>query len=350
MKKIIRIIVIIILIPVVALGLIILYAAVTRYNPPEREVLYQSDSGTVVADSSVLTLMSWNIGYCGLNREMDFFYDGGKRVRPSHEQVVKNIAGVGSFLKRNDSLDFILLQEIDVNSRRSYHIPEIDTFAHDLPAFHPYFAMNYNVFFVPLPFTEPMGSVKSGIASYTRFQPFLVERYSYPSKFPFPKDLFMLNRCFMVKHFKTSDGKELLLINTHNSAYDPGGKLRTKEMNYFKAYLEKQFNKGDYVIVGGDWNQSPAGFKPQFQGHPFDTIDVTYIPDHYLPDNWTWLYDRTMPSNRRVVAPYDPATTLTTVIDFFLLSPNVEALTVKTQDVGFEFSDHQPVIAKVSLK
>ena len=160
----------------------------------------------------------------------------------------------------------------------------------------------------------------------------------------------MLDRCFMVKHFKLENGKELLVINTHNSAYDPGGILRKAEMDYFKKYLLSQYEKGNYVIVGGDWNQSPPSFVPAFSGHPFDTIDLTYIPAHYLPEDWTWLYDKTMPSNRRVDAPYDRKTTMTTVIDFYLLSPNVQALSVKTIDVGFAYSDHQPVIARMRLK
>jgi len=350
MKRILKVVLIVILVPAVILGLIIAYAAITKYKPAEREVIFSSDSSQVLPDSISLKFMIWNIGYCGLNKEMDFFYDGGKQVRPEKQQVIKNIAGVKSFLKQNDTMDFIMIQEIDVKSHRSYKIREIDSFANTLPAFRNYYSKNYDVFFVPVPFREPMGSVNSGIESYSKFQPFLVERYSYPSHFAFPKNLFMLNRCFMVKHFKLSNCKELLVINTHNSAYDPGGLLRKTEMDYFKNYLQEQYNKGNYVIVGGDWNQSPAGFSPSFTGHPFDTIDVTYIQDKYLPPNWTWLFDKTMPSNRRVDKPYDPQTTLTTVIDFYLLSPNIESISVKTIDLGFENSDHNPVVARIKLK
>jgi hypothetical protein len=41
---------------------------------------------------------------------------------------------------------------------------------------------------------------------------------------------------------------------------------------------------------------------------------------------------------------------MTTVINFYLLSPNVQAQSVKTIDVGFAYSDHQPVIARMRLK
>jgi hypothetical protein len=73
------------------------------------------------------------------------------------------------------------------------------------------------------------------------------------------------------------------------------------------------------------------------------------IPD-YLPAEWKWIYDSKTPSNRSVIAAYDPSATTTTVIDFFLLSPNIKALSVNCIDLGFENSDHNPVIIKTKLK
>ena len=44
------------------------------------------------------------------------------------------------------------------------------------------------------------------------------------------------------------------------------------------------------------------------------------------------------------------ATTTTTVIDFFLLSPNVETASVKCINLEFKNSDHNPVIITAKLK
>ena len=38
------------------------------------------------------------------------------------------------------------------------------------------------------------------------------------------------------------------------------------------------------------------------------------------------------------------------VIDGFILSPNVELTSVQTQDDGFRFSDHNPVLLNIRLK
>ena len=47
--------------------------------------------------------------------------------------------------------------------------------------------------------------------------------------------------------------------------------------------------------------------------------------------------------------PYVQGTTLTTLIDYYLLSPNIQPLYVATSDMDFEYSDHQPVVLKVTL-
>ena len=70
------------------------------------------------------TFLSWNIGYAGLGKEMDFFYDGGGKVRPSKEQFENYLSGIKKTLKENNKVDFIFLQEVDISSKRSYYVDE----------------------------------------------------------------------------------------------------------------------------------------------------------------------------------------------------------------------------------
>ncbi len=90
MKKSIRVILrlllgILILI-VVYLGVIIIAGTITDYRPKAMTTLDVSGGGIKgdISDST-FTFLSWNIGYCGLGADMDFFYDGGKMVRTSTE-------------------------------------------------------------------------------------------------------------------------------------------------------------------------------------------------------------------------------------------------------------------------
>jgi hypothetical protein len=101
--------------------------------------------------------------------------------------------------------------------------------------------------------------------------------------------------------------------------------------------------------VGGDWNQSPYGFAPELPAHLYDTINLTYVEKDYPAAEWTWAFDPLLPTNRRVATPYDQSTSLTTVIDYYLLSPNVQMEEVKTIDLDFQHSDHQPVSLRVRL-
>ncbi len=333
----------------VTLLAIIIIAMVLDYKPKEKEVDFETDKPAVISDSTEINLMTWNIGYCGLNKEMDFFYDGGKNTYTTKEQTVKNLQGVLNYLKQNTKIDFLLIQEIDRASRRSYYINEFDSVTKELPNFSPFFGKNYDVFFVPLPFTSPMGAVSSGLAIYTPNLPSSSTRFSFPGEYDFPKQLFMLDRCFLVNRYPVSNGKELIVINTHNEAYD-AGTIRKTQMEYLKKFLLDEYQKGNFVIVGGDWNQCPPNFVPALEKNQFDTIMKMDIPPDYLPSDWKWMFDNKTPSNRRVAKPYDEKTTLTTVIDFFLLSPNVEGISVKGVHLDFEFSDHNPVITTVKLK
>jgi len=170
-----------------------------------------------------------------------------------------------------------------------------------------------------------------------------------PGQYAWPKQLFMLDRCFLVMRIPVNNGKELLIINTHNEAYDDGT-IRDQQMNYLKAFLLKEYNKGNYIVVGGDWNQCPPGFTPRFDGEIFDTVNNKAIERDYLPADWQWVYGSQIPTNRRLDIPYTRGLTLTTVIDFYLLSPNVRSMAVKTIDLSFENSDHQPVSLKIALQ
>jgi exonuclease III len=120
-------------------------------------------------------------------------------------------------------------------------------------------------------------------------------------------------------------------------------------MEYLKNFMMSEYQNGNYVIAGGDWNQCPPLFNPDFSSNQVNKEQMVISPE-YLPSDWTWAYDNKNPSNRSVIAAYDPASTTTTVIDFFLLSPNVENVAVKCVNLNFENSDHNPVIITAKLK
>lgn len=343
-----NIILALILIPVILFILFLVHATTHDYRPEDVTPVGRHLSWDTISKEHIFSVLIWNIGYAGLDRNIDFFYDGGKQVRPAKEQVYSNFENICKFIAGNDTVDFILLQEIDKASDRSYKINEVLELRKKLGTYQCAFGKNYDVGFVPVPFTKPLGRVLSGIVTFSKHKPQQVYRYSFPGNYAWPKKIFMLDRCFLVSRFSLSDDRELVLINTHNSAYDDGT-LRKTQMEYLKEYIQSEFAAGNYVLAGGDWNQCPPLFKPHFADQPFDTVDLNFINKDYLPESWKWVYDSLTPGNRRLSDKYLRGKTLTTVIDFYLLSPNIRTESIRTIDLGFKNSDHQPVLATFKL-
>lgn len=351
-RLILRIFLGLILLAVLYVGVNIGYATITDFQPPPKETLEVMNPQDKTPDKQTFSFMIWNIGYAGLGAESDFFYDGGTMVRPSYDQCDKYLSGIRHIVQAAGNTDFVMLQEVDIDSRRSYHFNELRAIA-SRQAYHSYtYAPNYNVDWVPMPLETPwdvLGRVRAGLATYSKYKVASAERYQYPGKYPWPKRVFMLDRCFLVERVALNSGKELVVINTHNSAYD-GGTLKKEEMKMLKEFVLAEYDKGNYVIVGGDWNQNPPGFDNNTFAKAGDTYDQSQVPEDYLPEGWQFVYDPKTPTNRKLAKAYDPDKTFTTIIDFYLLSPNIEPLKVHTGDLGFQFSDHQPVYLDVQLK
>ena len=234
------------------------YFTLRKYRPDTQVVVAENRVKPISLDT--ITCMSWNIGYCGLSDDMDFFYDGGEKVRTSEEKTKENLDFIKDQLAHAKDVQFFLLQEVDTGSKRSYYIDQFDHLSDVLASYQAYFSTNYHVDFVPVPVTDPLGKVRGGLATFSKLIPKRVVRYAYPSRYSWPVNLFMLNRCFMVSEVILKNEKKLFVINTHNSAYDDGS-MKRKEMSFLKKFLNAEYKKGNYLIVGGDWNQFPPGIE-----------------------------------------------------------------------------------------
>lgn len=338
-KKIVIFIISIIAIPAIYVGCVLFYATLTDYTPPAKEGIKVNGNTIPLATDSIFTCISWNIGFTGLGEETDFFYDGGKVVTQTEPLVAKNRQGILDFVKRNSDVDVYFFQEVDSMAKRSHRTNMIHEFAQCLPNWAHSFALNYNVDFVPIPFFDPMGKVKSGLCNFTRFSTDHSERISYNSQFSWPTRLFFLDRCFLVQHSHLPDGSEICLINTHCSAYDTAGVMVADEIKMLMTYADSIHQQGIPVIIGGDWNQCPPNYTPKDP----KTYNEYILKDAQLPTGWRWVADVTTPTNRKLTTVYDPKTSYTSVIDHFVVSPDIDVVAIKTIDLQFAFSDHQPV-------
>jgi len=170
-------------IALILIGLIV-YGTLTVYKPKAIQSLETEGKGSTQRSETVLpnelSFMIWNVGYCGLGKQMDFFYDGGKTVFGQKAWTENNLKQNANFIAKQQNVDFVLLQEVDRNSRRSYKLNQYQKFKEALSQHTSTFATNYKVQFLPFPPNKPLGKILSGLASYTKYQPLESERYQFP--------------------------------------------------------------------------------------------------------------------------------------------------------------------------
>ena len=328
------------------------YITTTDLKPEEMEILsIKNNQMKEVPLGEEIVVTTYNIGYGGLDKSQDFFADGGERSRAeSLDSVRENLDAVIETLDGTES-DILVLQEVDQNSSRSFGINQVGTLEESYPNFGHIYGLNYRVPWVPVPVANPMGKVTSGIMTLTRYNAEGAARYQLPGEEDWPVYLFELDRCITETRLKTVNDKELVVVNLHLSAFDKGGIIRLKQLEYLKNYLEAEYEKGNYIIAGGDWNHNLPGSDPmRFHADEDWPFWLKDMPEDYTVEGFVWAVDPSSPTVRTLERPYVDGYNFKAVIDGFLLSDNIEVIATEGIDTNFENTDHNPVKVTVRLK
>jgi endonuclease/exonuclease/phosphatase family metal-dependent hydrolase len=325
---------------------VIAYGTLTEYHFEDSIKLSQDAENLELLSDSTFELISWNVGFFGLGEESDFFYDGGNDVFQSKKTVAKNMNGVLDFVNQNPSIDFFLFQEVDSFSWRSQKLNFLEEVDLLEETYQSHFGLNYASKFVPIPIANPMGPTYGGLFSMSRYVVEEAFRYDLRTESLWPKRLFFLKRCFLTQRIQLTE-KDLVVVNIHNSAYDKSGEKKNKEMSQLLNFATSEYQKGNAVVIGGDWNQSPPNYEPKDMPESFLNARFT---DADIPEGWKWVEDVNTPTNRKLDKPYSQELSHTSVIDHFLVSPNVQVDSVAVIGMDFAYSDHQPVYLKVTIK
>ena len=330
---------------------IILFIVLTvgEYRPKAIEKVPFTNGTDKIELNTPVSILSWNIGYASLGKDEDFFMDGGKQIRPDSKKVVeKYYNGIKDSINANPT-DILFIQEADIKSRRSWKINQFEALKQDTGKCG-YFAYNFKCQFVPFPF-PPIGKVAGGIAILTNIEITDAERIALPVAFKWPICAANLKRCILsvkipVYENGSDTGKKLVLANFHLEAYDNGeGKIAQTEV--LMSFLENEYKNGNYVIAGGDFNQK----FPDSEAFPPVWLDGWLPGNINVPVNnseWKFVYDDTKPTCRSLKRKYNDEDAANHdwqyyVIDGFLVSPNVNTLSVDVIDLDFQNSDHNPV-------
>lgn len=176
--------------------------------------------------------------------------DGGKSSwAKSKKSVLKTVKNAGNLTKSYDP-DFALIEEIDLNSTRSYHVNEYSILKKCLKNYDTVFAQNYDSAFLFYPFTQPHGSSKAGLALFSRYPIKDSLRRSLPISTSYNK-FFDLDRCYSVSRIPVDNGKYLVIFQLHMSAYGNSDKIRKGQIRMLSADMKKNTKQEIMYYVAG---------------------------------------------------------------------------------------------------
>lgn len=296
--------------------------------------------------------ITYNIGFGAYTPDFSFFMDGGiSSWAKSKDSVEKTVAGAAALIAGRQP-DLVAFQEVDIDGTRSYHVNQYQLLSETLPNFSHIFGLTYDSVFLIYPFHQPHGKNKSGIASYSRVPVESAVRRSLPIADSLSKFL-DLDRAYTVARMKTADGKYLVFINAHLSAYGADEAIRTRQMEVLTQDLEREYARGNYVIVAGDFNHE---LKSEPEGADFSWTQP--FPRELLPRNFQLAVDALSPKEQAELADsarnadiaYTPGVSQTFMVDGFIISDNIEVEKLTVLTTGFLYSDHEPVELIFRLK
>ena len=321
----------------------ILWYAVGGELPKESqlEVGQPSDSADA-APPAELSVVSYNIGHGQGIKEQAWDYRDEKTTLTQLDLLGEAIKAMNA--------DIIMLQEVDIDSSRTFHINQID-FLRERTG-HKYYACA-NVWekkYLPFPYWPPshhLGAIRAANCVLSRFP--LSNHYRLifdkPKSNPFWYNLGYIDRGIQ-RVDVTIGPKKLAVLNIHLEAWD----IPTRE-EQIKKTLEYMKKQDLPVILGGDFNTvlPDAPFRKNFSDDP--------QTDYGLEQTFTWLFAAEPNLIKPALQARDnnvfdlftfPSNEPNRRLDhIFLLGTNMGFASFRVVKEAGVASDHLPVMAKI---
>ncbi len=302
------------------------------------------------ADSvSTLRVMTWNIGYGYGVGSM-----GAGYATKSKEEIDRAITAMGELIRR-DSIDIVLIQEIDFDSKRSGGTDQLRLLAEVSGLPYTARAVSWDANYVPFPYWPPrdhFGRVLSGAAVLSRF-PIIentAERLPKPDSNPWFYNMFYLFRMFQTVGVEIGD-RTYFIANHHLESFDKHNRM--EQALLARRRLAELAQRGDVLLFGGDLNSVPetAEKRSGFIDSPEDNYeaDSTLAVFRGIPGFRELITAEEYASNP---SPWDtyPANAPTRRVDFLFINSRFEVVGAKVVTEAGTLSDHLPVMAEVRIR
>jgi len=256
---------------------------------------------TPETNSDTLTIATWNIKFGG--GRIDFFFDCyGDRVLMTKNEVISNLMGITDEITSIDP-DILYLQEVDIDSKRSAYVDQLQYILDYSDLNYAYYGSQWKSDYVP---SDGIGRMNSGSAILSKYPLKDAKRIPLPliDEQSNVVQYFYLRRNIL-RATVTIDGKDIVALTTHTSAYSTDG-TRLKQLKQIKAEIDNINSAGQKFILGGDFNTIPPNSvvyenfdddackdDPDFAAQSFkDELDyMTIFIDNYEPAITQARYD-----------------------------------------------------------
>ncbi len=200
-----------------------------------------------------LRVMSYNIAFGGGLKNLD-----GRAE--SKDVVLKNLDAVTRIIK-DQNPDVLGVQEIDLNSHRSYGINQVEYIAQACGFKYVAVAFTWNKRWVPFPifafFSRQFGSVLAANVVFSKY-PILSQDivvFDKPENASWIYKQFYLDRLVQYTLIDFKQGKTLLFANTHLEAFN--SKTRVKQASLLAGYIHEHYSNTP-LVLSGDFNAVDA--------------------------------------------------------------------------------------------
>ena len=333
-----------VIVGLVLLGIVAAYVAtvvvVNRFSAPsafaEADFHAAPDAEQAKARLSVAT---WNIGYAGMGAEADFVMDLGQQTRPTDEGLVdRNLTAIEAEAARLGT-DVVFFQEAARPSYSTHGRDVLEGLRRALPGHGWMYAPEVRTRLVPPPLRASVGN-----AIFTRVAAEGAEYRALPLEPTF--EYFAFRKGYKMHILRLAGPERWVLINIHLSTFDSAeDDVRGAQVDALMRFARAEYEAGARVVIGGDWNLRLAPTEFPHETEERYRFWIRDFPVQRLPEGWRWAVDPAVPTVRTAHKPYVAGENYVLIVDGFLVSPNVGVESVAARDLGFQHSDHHPVIA-----
>ena len=227
---------------------------VTEFPTEQAATDHTAKTLSTPPNKDTLTVVTWNIRF-GIGRAKWFGDSCGELVLFDTDEIQDGLELLAAKITAMDA-DILLLQEVDIDSKRSAYIDQVQWLLDNTAMNYGVYASMWEVQFVP---SDGLGRVNTGNAILSRWPLSEAERIQLSLR----GDQDDLVRAFYVRRnvlrAKVNyPGSLFWAVDIHASAFSNDD---TKQKQYveFKDVLDELNAQGEHFVAGGDLNELPPG-------------------------------------------------------------------------------------------